>query len=240
MANQIPSLDPDDDGVVKITSGGRFPAGAKEVMVGTARTDADGAANVRLLSLVTDINGAPSEKAYIDGAGGITAVAVNASGATKLTALAGTPGAGTGIAIGTSSEVRSVVHKITADFTAFQTAGLTNDVTLWTLPAKTEVKRVVADVTTKFLGGTISAVTLRCGKAANGNDYLIDGDVFSAAITLGDVVGERGAAVKDATSADQTWASTQAVVVRLTSVTANLSALTQGSLTLYIEVVVYP
>lgn len=240
MANPIPSLDVDDDGTVKITSNARFAAGTKEIMIGTQRTDADGAANTRLVSFVTDINGTPIEKAYVDGTGALVPASVSTAGSSKLSALAGTAGSGTGITLGTSSEIRTVVHKITADFTAFQTAGLTQDVTIWTVPAKTQIKSVIADVTTKFSGGAIASATMRVGKVANGNEFLVDGDVFTAAITLGDVIAERGAAVKDATLANITWGSTQAVVVRITSTGANLSALTQGSCTFYIEVLVYP
>ncbi len=229
----------DDEKDVKIW-GGRQAAGDLIVQVGTARTDSDGAASQRLLSLVTDINGTPSEKAYVDGAGAIVATAVTSSGSTKLSALAGTPASGTGITLGTSAELRSVVHKITADYTAFQTAGTTNDVTLWTLPAKTRILRIIGDVTTKFLGGAISAVVMRVGKAANGAEYLLDKDVFTAAVTAGDAAAEIGASLLSATVADITWASTQAVVMRLTSTTANLSALTQGSVSLYIECAVYP
>lgn len=224
----------DDEKDVKIW-GGRQAAGDLIVQIGTQRTDSDGASTQRLVSFVTDINGTPSEKAYIDGAG-----AISTSGASKLSALAGTPAAGTGITLGTSAELRSVVHKITADYTAFQTAGTTNDVTLWTLPTKTRILRIIGDVTTKFLGGAISAVVMRVGKAANGAEYLLDKDVFTAAVTAGDVAAEIGASLLSATVADLTWGTTQAVVMRLTSTTANLSALTQGSVALYIECAVYP
>lgn len=181
-----------------------------------------------------------------DIAGAVAATTLTAAtssaltGAVTLPSLAGTPSEVEGTTINTSARACSVVHKITATYSTFADAALTKDVTLWTLPAKTRVVRVIADVTTKFLGGAISAVVMRCGKAADGAEYLVDKDVFTAEVTAGETVAERGAALVDATSNDITWGSTQIVNVRLTATTANLSELTQGSMTLYIECVVYP
>jgi hypothetical protein len=117
---------------------------------------------------------------------------------------------------------------------------LFKDVTAWTLPAKTRVLRVIADVTTPFTGGTVATATLRVGKAANGAGYLLDADAFTGAITAGDVAAEIGANLLSATVADITWSGTQIVNARLTTTVGLTSALTAGSVTFYIECAVYP
>lgn len=235
----------DDGDTVKLYNG-RDVGQVNDLLIGTLDTDAQVTVGERLVSFVTDINGAKNVKAYMGVDGSLNVPSLSplsgsmALGSHSLTSAIGTAPSGTGITVNNSAVMQSVLSKVTLDYTAFQTGGTTNDVTVWTLPAKSRVLRVIADVTTKFIGGAISAVVLRAGKAANGNNYLLDGDVFTAAITLGDAGGEVGADLKTASWADITWASTQAVVVRLTSTTANLSALTQGSMTVYIEYCVYP
>src|SRR5258706_4794248 len=77
----MPSYDKDDAKEL-LLYGQRQAASATEVLIGTARTDADGAANAHLASFVTDILGTPSEKAYVDGAGAITATSFSQTGGT--------------------------------------------------------------------------------------------------------------------------------------------------------------
>lgn len=231
----------DDGRAVRLYGEGGDVSGSKEIIIGTKRADASLASGDKLASFCSDAGGAnPSEKSYVDYLGVFQGTASTLAGAGTISGIGGTAGSGTGITVNGTSQVRSVIHKITADYTAFQTAGTTNDVTLWTIPAKTRVLRMVADVTTKFIGGAISACVMRVGKAANGAEYILDKDVFAAAVTAGDAAAEIGASLLSATVADLTWATTQAVVMRMTSTTANLSALTQGSVTLYIEVCTYP
>lgn len=153
--------------------------------------------------------------------------------------LAGT--AGTGTVVRTAA-LRHYIHKITLPFTSVQTGGTTNDIVLWTVPAKTRILRVVADVTTQFSGGAIATCVMRSGNVANGNQYLLDGNVLAAPIVLGDGQAELGAGIVGGTgfSTDMIWASTTPVQCRFTSTGANLSALTQGSVTFYIEACTYP
>lgn len=229
----------DDEKDVKIW-GGRQAAGDLIVQIGTQRTDSDGAASQRLLSLVTDINGTPSEKAYVDGAGILSVAGLSNSGSSSISSNAGVPASGTGVTVNATGALRHVIHKITLDFNSWiDASSAAKDVTAWTLPAKTRILRIVADVTTKFLGGAIATCTMRAGKAANGAEYLVDKDVFTAAVTAGDAAAEIGASLLSATVADLTWAGTQIVNIRLTSTGANL-VLTQGSVTVYIECAVYP
>ncbi len=210
------------------------------VIIGSTAT-----ATQRLLTLAQNIDAsAPSVKGYVDVDGNATlSGTITATGglvSPAIPATVGTAPSGTGITVNSSGAVQHVVHKVTADYTAFQAASTTKDVTLWTLPAKTRVLRVIAHVTTAFAGGAITAVVLRVGKAANGAGYLLDADVFSADDVFGDVAAEIGANLLSATVADVAMTTTQIVNARLTSTTADLSELTQGSLTLYIECCVYP
>lgn len=171
-----------------------------------------------------------------------TAGALTAATTLSMTALAGTAGSGTGIVVNGTALEQTVLHKVTIDFTAVQAAALTADVVLWTLPVKSRVLRVVADVTTKFIGGAIATCAMTCGSSAGGNQFLLSGNVFTAAITLGDGQAELGAGVVGGTgfSSDLSWAAATPVQCRFTSTVANLSALTQGSVTFYIESVIYP
>lgn len=154
--------------------------------------------------------------------------------------LRGTAPSGTGITVGSAGDVAHRVHKVTVDFTALTGfAALTGDVTLWTTPVKTRVMRIIADVRVPFTGGSISACTMTAGRTAGGNQYLLSGDVFTAATVLGDVVAEMGAGVVSASLADY-QAAAQTIQARFTSVTANLSSLTAGVVDFYIETVTYP
>jgi len=158
----------------------------------------------------------------------------------RVFASMGTPPAATGVSVRSVGDMAHRVHKVTVGFAALTgNAALTGDVTLWTTPANTRVVRVIADVKLQFTGGSISACTMTAGRTAGGNEYLLSGNVFAAPILLGDVVAEMGAGVVSATLADF-QAAAQTIQARFTSVTANLSALTAGSVDFYIETVAYP
>lgn len=249
MANPIPSLDTNDDGVVKITSNARHPAGTKEVMIGTTRTDSDGAANARLLSLVTDINGTPSEKAYVDGSGTFhgdlgdveaTSIDVASIAADNIAFNAGAEVATNGdIAADVHGKVQHKVAVVTVLHTHAQAAAATKDVVLLTMPAQSRVLRVVADVTEVFDGGAISDCDVTVGHTAGGAEYLASFDVDTAVGTFGEVAAEIGAGLTSATIADVRWAAST-VQCRFTAVGANLSELTTGRMVVYIEYVTYP
>lgn len=159
-------------------------------------------------------------------------------------ATAGTAGSGSGITVNSTSLVRHFVHKTTIDKNAM-TAAATTDITLWTTPANSRLIRIVADVITPFAGGALSAVTVTCGSAAGGNQYLLSNSFFTAANVWGDAAGEVGAGLLTATWADFGAASSGTngaitVTCRFTCTTANCNAATAGSATFYIEGVTYP
>lgn len=157
-------------------------------------------------------------------------------------AVVGTAGSGTGISGASTSYGRNVVHKITVGFTALQNASTSKDVTLWVLPAKSRVLRVISDVTAAFTGGSISAVAMVCGRAAGGDQYLLTHSVLSGTGARGTQQTELGAGVVGGTgfSSDIIWTTTTTVQARFTSTSADLSDLTTGSTTFYIECCTYP
>lgn len=157
------------------------------------------------------------------------------------TAVVGTAGSGEGISGAATNYGRHVVHKISLSYTALGVDDTTKDVTLWTLPAKTRVLRVIADVTQEFLGGLIADVTLVVGNSTGGDEYLLTQDVFAGVGTYGASQAELGDGVVGGTgfSGDLTWSSTTVVQCRFVSDEV-MSALTQGAATFYIECCTYP
>jgi hypothetical protein len=152
----------------------------------------------------------------------------------------GTAPSATGVTVDMAgAATRTFVHKVTVSETALTAAATTEDITLWTVPAKTKIKRVIADCTTGFTGGGLTNMTVMVGPAAGSNAYLLAGSIFAAA-TLGDVVAEMGAGLVSATLADiPSFSGTTVISARFTSTTANVVAATAGSVTFYIEGTVY-
>ncbi len=152
----------------------------------------------------------------------------------------GTAGSGTGITMVARSALVPFVHKITVAETALTAAATTQDVTIWTVPAKAQIERVIAETTTGFTGGSVSAMTVMCGPAAGSNAYLLAGSVFTATL-LGDVVAEMGAGVLSATLADiPSFSGTTALSCRFTSTNDNVVNATAGSTTFYVQGSVFP
>ncbi len=139
---------------------------------------------------------------------------------------------------------RNVVHKITLGHAAVADAGAvtTTNFTIWTLPAKTRVLRVIADVTAAFMGEPISAVTMKVGSSAGGTQYLLEGDIWSNPIVLGNTQAELGTGVVGGTSfgTDIAWSAATVVQIQLECATGTFANLTTGSVTFYIECCTYP
>ena len=157
-----------------------------------------------------------------------------------LGAVSITPGSGTGVTVNTTATFNRTVYKVTADYTAFSAAALTADLVIATLPAKMKLCSIVCDVTTKFIGGAISAATMIVGHATNNNGLIVGFDIFTAAVTKGLADADLGTDINRASAIQGgytgSWTATTPVSVRVTTVTANTNALTQGSATWYIEV----
>lgn len=169
------------------------------------------------------------------------------SAAVKPSGVVGTAGSGTGISASSTNYGRHVVHKITVGHAAVAAAAgasTTGDVVLWTLPAKTRVLRVIADITATFTGGSISGVAMVCGNTAGGNAYLLTGSVLAGTATRGLLQSTLGSGINGGTGffSDFTapWTNTTTVQARFTGTGDNLDQLTTGSVTFYIEACTYP
>jgi hypothetical protein len=167
-----------------------------------------------------------------------------ASNGTYLnTATVGTAASGTGVTANYSGASPYWLHKVTIT-NAAMTAAATTDITIEVTPTNSAIRRVVADVTQVFTGGALSAVTVTCGNAAGGNQYLLSNSFFTAQNVWGDVAAEIGAGLLSATIADFGTASAGTngaitVSCRFTCTGANCNAATQGSATFYTEGVTY-
>lgn len=153
-----------------------------------------------------------------------------------------TVGSGTGLTVNQTGTIGQQVYRVTVDYTGFQSASsLTADHTIATLPAKTRLIAVYADVATLFSGGTVSAATLTLGKSAGGAEYLASHDVFTGATgaaPIGLIDADMGTEMTRAAliqgSAIVNWSGTTAVSARITTVTDTTDHLAAGSVTFYL------
>lgn len=157
-----------------------------------------------------------------------------------------TIGVGTGITVNNAGALQRQVYKVTIDRTAFIAAALTADVTIATLPAKTVLLGVYADLTTVFAcTGTCTSSTLSMtlGSSVGLTDLLVSFDADAAIGQFGDADAELGTSLTRATAVQGGkivgWATTPGVFLRLTSSTGNIgngsaTNLSQGSVTFYL------
>jgi len=153
-----------------------------------------------------------------------------------------TAGSGTGLTVVTAGDARpSQVYVVTVDYTGLSAAATTAKHTIATLPAGMKLVSVIADTTTKYIGGAVSAATIQVGiDSGNTDAFLVAHDVFSAAVVQGDATAEPGVELIAATATQGgyiDWASTTVISSLITTTTANADALTQGSTTYYLETV---
>lgn len=180
-------------------------------------------------------------------------VAIVGMPSVQLSAPIVTAGSGTGITVNNAGELRQQVYKVTLSTAAFVANATTQDITLATLPAKTFLVHILADVSTQFACAAVctsSTLSATVGKTAGANEYLISYDMDAAAARFGDAAAELGAAVTEASIPTAigdlgSWASTQAVIMRATSGTGNwgngaATNLSAGSVTFYLTTVVLP
>jgi len=164
--------------------------------------------------------------------------------AVNITAYDITSGTGTGLTVNNVGEMVRQVHKVTTTFAAFSAAALTADKTIATLPAKTRLCALYADVTQTFSGGTVATATLSLGTSAGGLGLILAADVKTAVVTLGLLDADLGASVTRAASIQgcyvPSWSGTTILSARITTTVGNTSALTQGSITWYIVTEVLP
>ncbi len=153
-----------------------------------------------------------------------------------------TPTAATGVAAVFNGQILHKVSAVTIGEAALTAGAGTEDETPWsTIPTKARLLRLSGHVTAAFAGPSITDVKLMCGPSGGSNTYLISQDVDVLNAALGDVAADIGASLTAATVADiPSMTATSAVVCRFTCTGANCSVMTAGSVTLFLEYLVYP
>lgn len=183
---------------------------------------------------------------FQDGAGTAHPVCVTNSAQTFTSTIgntgnAVTVGSGTGLTVVDTGTMRSQVYIVTLDYTGLSAAATSAAHTIATLPAGMKLVSVIADTTTEYTGGSVSAATIAVGIASGNVDaFLEEHDVFSAAIVVGDATADPGVELIAATDTQGgyiNWAGTTAVSAIITTTSDNTDALTQGSTTYYLETV---
>jgi hypothetical protein len=157
-----------------------------------------------------------------------------------------TNGSGTGITVNDSGMLRTSVYQVTVASTAFVSAAVTSDVTIATLPAKTQLLAVYADLTQVFACTatcTTATLSFTLGSSAGGTDLLLTFDADAATLQRGLADADLGASLTRATAIQGgkifSWSATTPVSLRLTSGTGNIGTgaatnLSQGSITFYL------
>ena len=150
-----------------------------------------------------------------------------------------------------------VATPLVIGFTGCIAAALTCDFTVATLPARTFLVRVFADLTTTFACAavcTTATLSGTLGTTAGGSQLLVTMDLDAAASQFGDADAELGATMNAAARAANgalfpsvlmSWASATTVTFRITSAAGNLgdgvtTNLSQGSITFYLQTERYP
>lgn len=132
--------------------------------------------------------------------------------------------------------------KLDFTYADFAAANLTNTITLYALPPNAVYVDCWMDVTQEFIGGAIATYTLSVGRPGGGNTAKImtAQDAFNNIITYADETTKGS----DLTSAGRTNLLSTSVGTNLnitaTSTVANLSAATQGTVSVYLRVAQYP
>jgi len=141
-----------------------------------------------------------------------------------------TNGSGTGITVaGNSGNLNDQIYKVTIDRTNFIAAATTADVTIGTIPAKTRILSVYADLTTVFAcSATCTSTTLSftLGTSAGATNIFLTFDADAALIQRGLADADLGANMTRATMIQggylPSWASPTILSLRLTSGTGNI------------------
>lgn len=131
---------------------------------------------------------------------------------------------------------QSAIRSVTRTYANFAGGGTTADSTVATLPAKTRLVAIYADVTVPFTGGGVTTGTMTCGVSAGGNQLLVSFDVNSATIQRGLADADLGTSINRANAIQGaylgSWTATTVISCRLTVDGAHTTGdLTAGSLT---------
>lgn len=124
-----------------------------------------------------------------------------------------------------------VWNKFTIPYTSLQTAGLTNTVPVVTLQPHQIVQGAFQNVTTAFSGGTIATIVDTVGISGTVAKYLASTTLASIAL---------GSGLSLATNLPESMTSTTVINLYATSTIGLLSALTQGSVDIYLLIATVP
>ncbi len=168
-----------------------------------------------------------------------------------------TAGSGTGVTVNAVGVVRTLVYKVTVTSANCVAAATTCDLTIATMPAKTFLRRVIADLTTVYACTAVCTSTTlsgTLGTSAGGTQLLLSFDLDAATAQFGDADGELGASMNAAARSANgalfdgvlmSWSATTTLTYRITSGTGNLgdgatSNLSQGTIVFYLVTDVLP
>lgn len=136
----------------------------------------------------------------------------------------------------TVDNVRSIANEIASGttsqsvvvaYSAVQVANTTGSTALFSIPAGYQLRSVAIKHSTSFLGGSISAVSAQVGISTNNQQFIEGLDVFQAV--------SDSAFDNSIMNYIGSFANATSVLLTMVSVGANLSSLTQGSLTVYYD-----
>jgi len=119
------------------------------------------------------------------------------------------------------------VTKVTKTYQNFSTAGLTNDIEIYSLAAGERLVGVTQSHTSNFTGGAIATYTISVGINGNLTKYSAAMNVFSGA----------GAFQDTSNFYIESWSASTSVRAAAVSTVANLSAATSGSVDFFVETI---
>lgn len=136
----------------------------------------------------------------------------------------------------TQDNVNSIAYEISAGtssqsvdiaYSDIQSASTTNSILLFSLPARRLLKNITIKHSLAFIGGSISALTAAIGISDNRQEFIEEFNIFQAA----------GDQRFDNASMNYigSFANATSILLTVTSTGANLSSLTQGTLTVYYD-----
>lgn len=124
--------------------------------------------------------------------------------------------------------------KVTKSYTDFAVAGLTNDIEIYSLPAKSIIQGVVIKHSTPFTGGVIATYTASVGIVGNLVKYAAAFNVLQA---VGNTVFGLGTIIAPTV---EDFGSAKSIRGSVISTIGNLNVATQGSVDFYLLVSTLP
>lgn len=124
--------------------------------------------------------------------------------------------------------------KVTKSYTDFATAGLTNNIEIYSLPAKSIIQGCVIKHTVPFTGGSIVSYTTSVRISGNLIKYAA---VFNILQAVGDTVFGLGTSIVPTV---EDFGSVKSIRGAVTSTIGNLNAATQGSVDFYLLISTLP